>query len=116
MPFVSSAVNFVLDYLFDRDCLTTTGWASIAKGGVSDRNRNVIEPIEAETLTRRRRKVQAAGPAWALGPEDRSNAETKIQSHVEVESIEPRPALTWNPKAAILTVNVSYLKMSVTLK
>ena len=36
------------------------------------------------------RQVQAAGPAWDLGPEDRNNIETNIRNHVEIESIEPR--------------------------
>ena len=33
------------------------------------------------------------GPAWVLGPEDRSNIETKTPRHVEIESNEPRPTL-----------------------
>ena len=69
------------------------GWASITKVGGSDRNRNVIEPIETKTFTQTRRRVQAAGPAWVWGPEDRSNIETEIPNHVEIESIEPRPTL-----------------------
>ena len=66
---------------------------SIAKGGVLNRNRNVVEAIGTETFMQTRHRVQAAGPAWALGPEDRSDVETKIPSHVEIESIEPRPTL-----------------------
>ena len=37
--------------------------------------------------------MQAAGQAWVLGPEDRSNTETEIPNHVEIESIEPRLTL-----------------------
>ena len=37
--------------------------------------------------------MQAAGPAWVLGPEDRSNIETKIPNHAEIKSIEPIPTL-----------------------
>ena len=79
------------DYACTR--VNTSGWVSITKGGCSDRNRDVIEPIEIETFTQTRRQVQAAGPAWALGPEDRSNIETEIPNHVGIESIEPRPTL-----------------------
>ena len=59
--------------------------------------------IETETFSHRsrpnrsrtqaRRQVQAAGPAWAWGPEDRSNIEAQIPNHAEIESTEPRPAL-----------------------
>ena len=31
------------------------------------------------------RLVRAAGPAWAWGTEDRSNIETEMPSHVEIE-------------------------------
>ena len=55
--------------------LTLTGWLDFdqQRWVGSDRNRDVIEPIQAETFTQARRQVQAAGPAWVLGPEDRRN-------------------------------------------
>ena len=86
----------------------------------SDRNRDDIEPIEIETLTQTRRRVQAAGPSWVLGPEDRGNidtiepmpksnrsnrdrSETIVEpmskskgSFVEIEAIEPRPSRTYH--------------------
>ena len=53
--------------------------------------------IETETLSNRsklkRSRNKKLGPAWALGPEDRSDIETKTPNHVEIESIEPRPSL-----------------------
>ena len=66
----------------------STSWASITKGGGSDRNRNVIEPIETETFTRTRRRCRQ----WVQHGY-RSNIETEIPNHVEIESIEPRPTL-----------------------
>ena len=51
---------------------------------------DVLPPV-AGFHKKTRRQVQAAGPAWALGPEDPSNIETEIPSHVEIEPIEPRP-------------------------
>ena len=50
--------------------------------GGSDRNRNVIESIETETFTQTRRQTQARGPAWVLGPADRSSIEAKIPNQV----------------------------------
>ena len=72
--------------------LVRLGFDYLTAGG-PDRNRCVIQPIDAETFTQTRRQVQAAGPAWALGPEDRSLFETEIPNHVEIESIEPRCTL-----------------------
>ena len=42
----------------------------------SDQNRQAIELIESKMFTQTRRQVQAAGPAWVWGPEDRSDIET----------------------------------------
>ena len=50
------------------------------------------EASSNRSKTKRLRNNQL-GPAWASGPEDRSNIETKIPIHVEIESIEPRPTL-----------------------
>ena len=77
----------------DTGIRTYPGWASITKGGGfrskprrcrTDRNQHAY----ANTC-----RVQAAGPAWASGPEDRSKIETGVTSHVEIESIELRPTL-----------------------
>ena len=35
----------------------------------------------------------APGPAWVLGPRDRSDIETEMLVRVEIESVEPRPTL-----------------------
>ena len=54
--------------------------------------------METEMLSNRskpkRSRNDKLGPAWVLGPEDRSSIETEIPNHVETESIEPRPTLT----------------------
>jgi hypothetical protein len=55
------------------------GWASITERvWGSDRNRNVIEPIEIGTLAQAHRRVQAADPALGLGPEQQSDFNTQI--------------------------------------
>ena len=43
------------------------------------------------------------GPAWVLGPEDRSNVETEIPNHVEIESIEPRPTQRPSGRRVVLS-------------
>ena len=51
---------------------STPGWVSITKGGVE---------IETDTLSNRSKPKHLRnklGPAWAYGPEDRSNIETEI--------------------------------------
>ena len=69
--------------------LSKSGWASIAKGGEAE--------IQTEAFNRskpKRLRHDKLGPAWVLGPEYRSDIETKIPNHFEVESIEPRPAVS----------------------
>ena len=67
---------------------TLLGWTSVTEGDDS---------VETKTLSNRsepkRLRNKKLGPAWVLSPEDRSNIETKIPNHVEIESIEPRPTL-----------------------
>ena len=60
-------------------------------GRASDHRRGGLRSIETETLTRTRRQVQEADPAWVLGPEDRSSIEAEIPNDIEVESNKPRP-------------------------
>ena len=59
-----------------------------------------VVQLETETLTNRSKPKSLPnakiGPAWALGPDDRSNIETEIPSRVEIESMEPRPTLLAN--------------------
>ena len=68
--------------------ISKAGWASIAKGGVH---------IDADTLSQRskpkRSRSRKLGPAWVLGPEDRSDLEANMPKRVEIESIEPSPSL-----------------------
>ena len=55
---------------------------------------NSIKTIKTEAVAQTSRQVQAAGAAWVLSPEDRSNLETQILNYVGIESIERRPTLT----------------------
>ena len=54
--------------------------------------------IETEALSNRSKPKRVGnnnlGPTWVLCPEDRSNVETEIPNHAEIESIEPRPTLS----------------------
>ena len=56
-----------------------------------------VVQIENEMLSNRSEpkglRYNKLGPARVLGPEDRSNIESKTSNHVEIESIEPRPTL-----------------------
>ena len=56
--------------------------------------RNVIEPIEIDTHTKQSRSSIDLG-----GPEYRSNINTNIRSHIEIESIELRPTLLTNNRS-----------------
>ena len=58
------------------------------RGGL-DQHRNVIGPIETETVLRNKE----LGQAWDLGPEDRRHLETKLPNKVKLESVEPRLTL-----------------------
>ena len=66
-----------------------SGWASITKWGrVQVETEALSNPSETTTLC-----GDKLGPAWAVGPEDRSSIETEIPNHLEIKSIEPRPTL-----------------------
>ena len=64
------------------------------QGGGSDRNQNVIEPINRNDLRKHVSVCSQRGQHgfWAL--KIRSDIETEIPNRVEIKTIEPRPTCT----------------------